>query len=43
MKNHNWKTSYLSTLQSEIDKIKEEITDLFPNSEVANDFHTIKL
>ena len=24
MKNHNWKTSYLSTLQSEIDKIKEE-------------------
>ena len=24
MKNHNWKTSYTSTLQSEIDKIKDE-------------------
>jgi len=24
VKNHNWKSSYLSTLQSEIDKIKEE-------------------
>lgn len=24
MKNHNWKSNYLSTLQSEIDKIKDE-------------------
>ena len=24
MKSHNWKSSYLSTLQSEIDKIKDE-------------------
>ena len=24
MKSHNWKSNYLSTLQSEIDKIKDE-------------------